>query len=118
MRAIVIYPDGRIEPQDIDGFHDLKEILNDGYLETVSLGQATAYLDEDGKFKNAPANEIAEIIIRKMLQDCGRTLLCYDYIVGTVVFLGEKWVGLELQSTDLPENVIRLIENITGKRLL
>jgi hypothetical protein len=86
--ATIIYPDGReqsFSPQDGETFHveELKDVIG-GYLEVVSLFDGRLMLlDEDGKRKQAPLNEVATDMASEVLQP-------FDYVVGTVVIVSRK----------------------------
>ena len=100
MKAVIITPT-TIELRPIT---DLRAALG-GYLEALPVGEGfLCFIDEDGKAKQLPPNELATNVIQAMLAKRGRSLLPGDGIVGPAIFVSVDEDGNE---GDLHESVIR-----------
>lgn len=90
MLTIIVHPDGKVEKKDTNGWKDFKVILNDGYLEIVTLEHnLCCYVDEEGISKGLPINDLATTVVRSILKK-QRRLLAGDYLRGAVIFVGSK----------------------------
>lgn len=102
MRALVVEPDGTGRIVDIDGTAEsIRELIGGGWLEGVSGSldyDWHAYVDEEGKLKNLPANYAATQIANSVGWPSG------DFLVGTAVFLGH--IGPD--EADCPELIIEV----------
>lgn len=101
MKALVITPESvEVVEKDWEAKNAIHDALG-GWLEALPMGpNAHAFIDEDGKFKELPYNDLA-------------TKLCFalqiglrpdDCIVGTMIVFGTK--GSD--EADVPEEVVQL----------
>jgi hypothetical protein len=111
MKAIVIRPGEQPEVKELNGPIGVKAELNGGWLEGLTFGpDAFAYIDEEGKPKGLPRNDLATQICAE--HDVG--LAEDDVIMGTLIIVGtlnEHGVH-DAEDHDAPD---LLIEAITGK---
>jgi hypothetical protein len=111
MRTIIVHPDGKVEDMSTEGWKDFKKILNDAFLEPITLADnVCCYVDEDGRLKGLLKNELATNAVTSILEKIGRTLLPGDYIKGIAIFVGTKMSENPedgLIETDLPDAVCR-----------
>lgn len=103
----VITPDGSGIVMQADSSLYALQALVGGYIEDIfpSTGNVLGwhgYVNEDGKGQGAPANPYATEIALRL----GWTPLPGDYLVGTVVFLGDAGEG----EGDLPLSVVEVME--------
>lgn len=80
-----------------------------GWLESLPVGDDfTVVIDENGKSKRLPKNELADSIVRAMLEKklglSFRTRLSSDPLVGPAIFVGIDEDG---EASDLPDVVVR-----------
>ena len=88
-KAAVIQPNGSVSIQEMNGYDDLKNALNGGYLEGITLTEdSMAYIDEEGKLKGLPSNEKATALMKELIHKDGRVMLPGDYISGTMIIVG------------------------------
>lgn len=107
MRAVVIEPGRQPMVVDVDGFDGCKKLLNDAYIEQITLfDDLVCRIDEDGKAKELKVNAIATQRIQRMLRDTGRSLMPFDFLVGTVIIIGQKYGDDGMEDADMPQHLI------------
>jgi len=106
MRAVLVTPSNEVLLKDVDGYQDIKRLLNGGWLEAVTLGPDTVvYVDEDRISKKLQKNIVATFVVELMLHKYNRQLVPGSDILGNAVFIGMNTaIGEEI---DLSESVIR-----------
>lgn len=93
MRVAVVKSDGRTVVKQLDDWKAIRAEIDGAFLESVPLTPGfICYVDEDGIAKGLPRNQIATEIIERALAKVGRSLFAGDFIKGTAVFVGQKWV--------------------------
>ena len=112
VKALVIRPGDNIAtPTDVTA-NDLDSMVNlvGGWLEALDIARegqdAIMWFDEEGKMKRLPVNELANWL----LNQCGRTLMFGDKIVGTVIVTGVAWDGDMRVAADIPAEIAVLTE--------
>ena len=116
MKALLVTTDKEV--QVIDKDFDLKAIQEyvGGWIEAISFGPDNdhffAYVNEEGKMKDLPENEI----VTHFWYNSGQTILLGDYVAGNVLFFGE--VDESGDETDVPDDVIEFfIEEVKNERV-
>jgi hypothetical protein len=108
--TIIVHPDGKVEKRDTNGWKDFKVILNDAYLEVVTLEEnLCCFVDEDGISKGLPKNELATTVVRAILKKQGRVLVG-DSMRGVVIVVGSKQSENPedgMVESDVPDAVIK-----------
>jgi Domain of unknown function (DUF3846) len=87
-----------------NNYEVFKGLLNDGYMESVTISQLGCVLliDEDGKLKNLPINRAATLMFHPYL-------LPLDYIVGPCIVTGMVDRGGDFTSFD-SERTLALVD--------
>ena len=100
MKAIRIDTDGTVRRIEVNGYEDFVEHVG-GYLEAVRVNAtATAYIDEEGKLKGLPHNEVASELLNYLKAGLAAT----DFISGPMVIVGKP--DAEGVDTDVPPEVV------------
>lgn len=103
MKSIVLYPDGRKECVETNGYDDFKRII-DGWIEVVPIdGFHALYCDEEGILKNLQINKFATNFFHNVI-DIG--LRPDDKLVGTIVITGQDENGEQADCTTAMWNFI------------
>jgi hypothetical protein len=97
-----------VRTDTIDASLPTLQNLVEGNIEAITRGDWHAYLNEEGKIINLPANIRAGHLIRET------GLYVTDIFCGTVVFLGQDAHGEE---ADVPDFLIGLAEELFDTRL-
>lgn len=103
-KAIVITPDAKVTIKELANYDAIRTELNGGWLEALyPCVDVVAYIDEEGKLKNLPANPLATGLMINMLAETGRILIPGDYICGNIIFLGIKETDDGRDDDNIPE---------------
>ena len=100
MKIAFIPADGPVKLHDLDPEDTLSQLqrLVGGFIEAVQVdGEATLWLNEDGKAESLPVNVRSHALVAHLLQandfivgDC--VLTGYDLEEGETVGLGQRWL--------------------------
>ena len=98
---ILIKTDGSVSEIPNTGYESIRAAIGGGYLEAIPMGDGhAAYIDEEGKLKNLPINNVASFLWYKRLRPMN------DYLVGDCVVVRSVNDEGELDGEDyspLPE---------------
>ncbi|WP_018762469.1 DUF3846 domain-containing protein [Arthrobacter sp. 135MFCol5.1] len=97
-----------VRTETIDASLPTLQALVEGNIEAITRGEWHAYLNEEGKIINLPANIRAGHLFRET------GLYIADIFCGDVVFLGQSAHGEE---ADVPDYLIGLAEELFDARL-
>lgn len=110
MKAIVIKAGEQPEVKDLDADGGIKTELDNGWLQGIPFtGDSYAFMDEEGKQKGLPINELAT----QLCATYGVGLAEDDVIVGTFIIVGTLNEQGE-QDGDEHDAPALLIEQITA----
>ena len=105
MKALLVTTEGEIELLDEEFNLNVIQKYVGGWIEVVNFGPDNphyfAYIDEEGKLKGLPVNEL----VTDFWYNSGQQILLGDVIVGDVLFFGQ--VDDEGNDTDVPDDVIK-----------
>lgn len=97
-----------VRTEAIDACLPTLQALVEGNIEAITRGEWHAYLNEEGKIINLPANIRAGHLFRET------GLYLADIFCGDVVFLGQ---GAHGEETDVPDYLIGLAAELFDARL-
>ena len=97
-----------VRTETIDASLPTLQALVEGNIKAITRGEWHAYLNEEGKIINLPANIRAGHLFRET------GLYLADIFCGDVVFLGQ---GAHGEETDVPDYLIGLAEELFDARL-
>lgn len=100
-KAIIIESNGNCEVQELVGYDDINKAVG-GWIESVFMGgQATAFVNEEGKLLDLPFNRKATTLWSEM----NPVILLNDFIVGNMVVFGP--LDEEGFVTDVSETLVK-----------
>lgn len=105
MRALVFNVDAEPYVEDIKPSLTVLQELVGGYIEPLQLQGCHAYFNEEGKWMGLPVNLPATQFTEALGWRRGG-----DYLVGTVVFLGDNGAD----EGPVPDAVVELAEQLYG----
>jgi hypothetical protein len=114
IKALIITAQGAVSVQEIERSLESFQGIVGGYIEGVDLPESSLFRDappgriycnEDGKVKGLPRNAKAS----KLCDMAGVGLMDGDYLVGTVLILGE--VDEEGEDTSIPDELAAAIQD-------
>lgn len=92
IKAVVVHDDGRMEQVEIgQSLREMQALVGDGeqvFVQAISTGNVTYWMDEEVKFKPHSVNVVATAHMLHKLKEEGRMLMPGDYLGGTVVITG------------------------------
>ena len=101
-RGLLIHENGMTEIVTYFDFRDIQKIVC-GHFEAINFGDFYAYVNETGKLKNLPHNELATAVFQKFAGD-------HDYIVGKMLVIGNP--DRHGNDTKVTQKTLKLIESI------
>lgn len=108
MKAILVTTQQEIKLLDQDFDLSVIQSYVGGLIEAVSFGSSNshffAYINEEGKLIDLPANGIAT----SFWYNSGERVMIGDYLAGNVLFFGQ--IDDEGNETDVPDDLIELFQ--------
>lgn len=108
VNAVVITPDSNASITPITPDLETMNGLVGGYLEAVTPSTGShrtwhAYVDDEGKYKQQPINQAANVILARL---GWQGALVGDFVVGTVVLLGSDGS----KEASVPDDVVTIVK--------